>query len=107
MFNFFKKKQNNKEVVVNNNSRFDGKIYKGIWRIGDKEIVGAYKRDGWNTFITEEGLYMIPKGTKKTELKRLNDEQLRELGVNVGALNDNLEGLEKHYCQRFLSLDDL
>lgn len=105
MFNFLKKKQNN-EVVVDN-SRFDGKVYKGIWQIGDKKLIGAYKRDGWNTFATENGIYMIPKGTKKTELKRLNDDELRELGVDVDALNFQLEGLEKDYCQRFLTIDEL
>ena len=95
MMSFFKKKE--KEVKVDN-SRFDGKIYKGIWLIGDKEVIGAYKRDGNNNFVTDRGIYNVPKGTKKTQLKRLNDAEMVALGVDVKAINQNLIALELDHC---------
>lgn len=94
----FWKKNKRSEVVIEDRSRFDGKIYKGLWLIGDKKVVGAYQRDGSNTFITENGVYHIPAGTKKTQLRILNDEEIFALGVNADYINEFIEDVKNGYC---------
>ena len=118
--NLFKKNTKKVEVenvVQTNQSRYDGQIYKGVWRIGGKEMIGAYLRDGSNSFATDKGVYQIPKGVKKTQIAKvieLNEnwyiktsEGLVKLNVNASAIEHNIECLKNNWCCIYITEDEI
>lgn len=118
MFRLFSGKKN-KEVkeVKEDLSRFNGEVYRGIWKVGDKQIVGAYLRDGWNCIATDKGIYKVPKGTKKTQLAKAividnewyinTSNGLKSLDVDVKSIEFNVEGLQNDYCLQFLREEEI
>ena len=67
---FGTKNQKVEERVVIDKNVYNGKVYRGVFQIGDKVYEGAYIRDGVRTFITEDGITRISKGVKITQLER-------------------------------------
>lgn len=118
MFNFWKKNKKVEEVKVEKvEKKYDGKVYRGVWQVGEKIIIGAYLRDGSNCISTEKGVYNVERGVKKTQLANAitinnswfikTDSGLQALLVNVDAIEHGIECLQKDYCTLFVTGDEL
>jgi len=108
----------NEEVKVEvNPSRYDGKTYSGVWEVNGKRIIATYVRDGSNCFITDKGIYVAPKGSKKKQVYgvktidnkwfAITQRGLMELDVNIEKIDFFLHGLRKDYCLPLVSVDEL
>lgn len=66
---FFKKKEEKKVEKVIDKSKYNGAVYRGVFKIGDKIVEGAYIRDGLRTFVTEDGVAMVSKQVKLQQIE--------------------------------------
>lgn len=86
---FGKKNKKVEERAIIDKSIYNGKVYRGVFQIGDKIIEGAYIRDGARTFVTEDGVAGISKGVK---IKQLEAKAVSE------DVEWFIECVQKDYC---------
>lgn len=66
---FFAKNKEEKTVKAIDKSVYNGTVYRGVFKIGNKIVEGAYIRDGHRTFVTEDGVAQVSKQVKLQQLE--------------------------------------